>query len=146
MKITGFDLNVSQDPSGDRNESPEVVHLVTDIRALSLRKFHWKTQQDIDLIKDLFDDALVFVHITGHASSKDKWIDEMRSGRFVYERIQPQQEAMVALSGDMATLQGRAVFAVNMQGYRASYDIGYTEIYQRKHGAWKLVSLMTRAY
>jgi len=117
-----------------------------EVRDLSLRKFGWQVDSDIDPIEDLFDDELEFVHITGHVSSKEEWIDELRSGRFVYERITPKQEAVVRLSGDTATLEGRAAFEVNMRGIRATYDIGYTEVYQRKGGAWKLISLKTWGY
>ncbi len=36
----------------------------TEILNLSTEKFRWKTEGKIDLVADLFDDELVFVHIT----------------------------------------------------------------------------------
>ncbi|MGO7201505.1 nuclear transport factor 2 family protein, partial [Rhizobium ruizarguesonis] len=80
-----------------------------EIIALSLEKFRWKTSGRIDLVEALFDDDLHFVHITGHVSSKREWIEELRSGRFVYNRIDPRG-ASVAVEGDRATLRGKAVF------------------------------------
>ncbi|KWF32759.1 hypothetical protein WL88_25795 [Burkholderia diffusa] len=116
------------------------------IRELSQRKFRWKTGRNVDLVEDLFDDAMEFIHITGHESSKAEWIAEMRSGRFIYERITPKCEPTVKQVGNTAILDGRALFDVNMRGVRATFDIGYTEVYELKDGKWKLVSLKTHPY
>lgn len=37
-----------------------------DILALSQEKFRWKTTGRIDLVENLFDDELVFIHLNGH--------------------------------------------------------------------------------
>jgi hypothetical protein len=116
-----------------------------EILALSLEKFHWKTTGQIDRVQELFDDELHFVHITGHVSSKAEWIGELRSGRFVYEHIEPK-EASVDVKGDWATLTGKAVFDVAMGRHRGRYRLAFTETYVRKNGAWKLVELLTSTY
>jgi hypothetical protein len=105
-----------------------------DVLALSLAKFGWKTSGDIGRLTDLFDEELRFVHITGHVSSKEEWIEEMRSGRFVYERIE-SMGASVEMRHDIAVLSGKAVFTVRMGGHRGSYRLQFTENYVRKSGA-----------
>ncbi|RVO69947.1 nuclear transport factor 2 family protein [Sinorhizobium medicae] len=115
------------------------------ILALSLAKFRWKTSGDIGRLGDLFDDDLHFVHITGHVSSKTEWIDELRSGRFVYESIEPKG-ASVETRGDEAVLTGRAVFTVRMGGHRGVYRLQFTQTYVRKDGGWKLRELLTSTY
>ncbi len=116
-----------------------------EILALSLAKFRWKTSGHIDRVEDLFDDNLLFVHITGHVSSKKEWIEELRSGRFVYETIEPQS-ASVELAGDRAVLSGKAVFTVRMGRHRGVYRLQFTETYVQKDGAWKLRELLTSTY
>jgi hypothetical protein len=116
-----------------------------EILALSLAKFRWKTSGEIDRVEELFDDELHFVHITGHVSSKQEWIDELRSGRFVYETIEPKG-ASVAMKDGEAVLSGRAIFTVRIGRHRGVYRLQFTETYVRKGGAWKLRGLLTSTY
>jgi hypothetical protein len=115
---------------------------VGDVVRLSLEKFRWKTEGLIDPLEALFDDDLIFVHITGRPTSKAEWIDELRSGRFVYEAIDAR-EASVAAHGETAVLVGRAAFTVSMGGRRARYDLIYTEVYVRKGSGWSLTNIHT---
>ena len=54
-----------------------------EILQLSADKFRWKTEGRIDLVADLFDDNLVFVHITGRITTKEDWIGQLKSKRFI---------------------------------------------------------------
>src|SRR5215212_5455063 len=58
-----------------------------EILHLSLDKFQWKTTGKFDLLADLFDEELVFVHLTGHITTKDDWINQLKTRRFVYNNI-----------------------------------------------------------
>jgi hypothetical protein len=113
-----------------------------EIIKLSSDKYHWKTEQKIDLVEDLFDDSLVFVHINGHISNKKEWIVEMRSGRFVSNQINIK-EASAKVYGNTAVLMGKATFVVN-RGRR--YNLVYTELYTKKNDKWKLVNIHTCSY
>jgi hypothetical protein len=113
-----------------------------EILELSLDKFRWKTEGLIERIEDLFDDHLVFIHITGDVTTKAEWIGQLGSGRFLYERIEPT-EASAKVYGDAAVLVGPATFIVSIGGRRATYRLIYTEVYARKSGAWRLVNLHT---
>lgn len=110
-----------------------------EILDLSLEKFKWKTEGKIDLIEDLFDDELVFVHLTGQITTKADWIRQMRSKSFVYNKIE-QKEASAKVYGDTAVLVGKAIFTVNGG---SKYKLVYTEVYTRKNNKWKLVNLHT---
>jgi ketosteroid isomerase-like protein len=111
----------------------------TEILHLSLDKFRWKTEGKIDLVEDLFDDDLVFIHITGHITTKAEWIKQLKSGSFVYNKIE-QKEAAVKVYGDTAVLVGKAYFTVNGGSL---YKLVYTEVYTKKNEKWKLVNLHT---
>jgi len=124
---------------------PVIANPDSEILQLSHEKFRWKTAGKIDLLENLFDDELVFIHLNGHISSKKKWINELRSKRFIYQYID-QREASVKLYGDSAVLVGNAVFSVSMSSYSNTYHLVYTEVYAKKTGEWKLVNIHTCAY
>lgn len=110
-----------------------------EILQLSLDKFQWKTTGKFDLLADLFDDELVFVHITGHITTKDDWINQLKTRKFVYKKI-VQKEASAKVYGNTAVLVGKAAFTVN----GGSVDnLVYTEVYTKKNNKWKLVNLHT---
>ncbi|MHB1177176.1 MAG: nuclear transport factor 2 family protein [Daejeonella sp.] len=113
-----------------------------EIRTLSLEKFRWKTSGFIDLVEDLFDDDLVFVHINGYISPKEQWIQELRSGRFSYDSIDVK-DTSVKSYGNTAVVVGKANFKVTINGSKATFKLTYTEVYTLKAGIWKLVNLHT---
>ncbi|MFV8325275.1 nuclear transport factor 2 family protein [Flavobacterium sp. ZS1P14] len=117
--------------------SPSIV--ATEILNLSRDKFRWKTQGKIDLIEDLFDDELVFIHLTGQMTTKAEWIKQLKSGSFVYNKIE-QKEASAKVYGNTAILVGKAHFTVNGGSI---YKLVYIEVYTKKNEKWKLVNLHT---
>lgn len=116
--------------------------LVEEILELSLEKFRWKTTGQIDKVANLFDDDLLFVHLTGYVTSKADWIDQLKRKNFVYDKIDPQ-EHNAQIYGNTAVLVGKAWFTVNGSSV---YKLIYTEVYAKKQNEWKLVNLHTTAY
>ncbi len=110
-----------------------------EILQLSLEKFQWKTSGKFDLLADLFDDELVFIHITGHITAKADWINQLKKGQFVYNKI-VQKEAAAKVYGSTGVLVGNAAFTVNGGSV---YNLVYTEVYTKKNNKWKLVNLHT---
>ena len=101
-----------------------------EILNLSQEKFIWKTKGQFDNLADLFDDQLVFIHLTGHTTTKADWINQLKTGTFVYNKID-QKEASVKVYGETAVLVGKASFTVNGGSV---YKLIYTEIYTKKNG------------
>lgn len=113
--------------------------LETEILNLSKEKFIWKTTGNFDLLADLFDEELVFIHLTGHTTTKTDWINQLKTGTFIYNKI-VQKEASVKVYGNTAVLVGKAAFTVNGGSV---YKLIYTEVYTKKNEQWKLVNLHT---
>lgn len=118
---------------------PTPTKAENEILQLSLEKFRWKTEGKVDELASLFDDELVFIHLTGHTTSKKEWISQMKSGSFVYNKIE-QKEASAKIYGTAAVLVGKAKFTVNGGSV---YHLVYTEVYTKKNNNWKLVNLHT---
>jgi hypothetical protein len=110
-----------------------------EIIELSQEKFRWKTTGKFDLLADLFDDELVFIHLTGDVTTKVDWISQLKRGTFVYNKIE-EKEASARVYGNTAVLVGRAKFTVNGGSV---YHLIYTEVYTKKSNKWKLVNLHT---
>lgn len=119
----------------------EAVHQFSEkeILDLSKEKFLWKTSNQFDKLAALFDDELIFIHITGHITTKADWINQLKNRRFVYNKIE-QRNASVKLYGNTAVLVGKAEFTVNGGSI---YNLIYTEVYTRIENQWKLVNLHT---
>lgn len=115
------------------------INTEQEILDLSLDKFKWKTTGEIDKVANLFDDDLIFIHLTGHITSKKEWINQLKSGGFVYNKIELKEHA-VKVYGDTAVLVGKALFTVNGG---SKYNLVYTEVYTKKNNQWKLVNLHT---
>ena len=128
-----------------KNITRTTTQIESEILYLSSAKFRWKTTGEIDLVEDLFDDELKFVHLNGHISNKREWIDELKSKRFIYKKID-EHEASIKAYGDTAVLVGKASFNVSMSGFSNTYNLVYTEIYVKKNSKWKLVNLHTCSY
>jgi hypothetical protein len=43
-----------------------------------------------DLLDEILDDAFTARHITGYVSPKAEWLDQIRSGDFVYHSIRDE--------------------------------------------------------
>jgi hypothetical protein len=84
-----------------------------EIRALSVTKWRWATGGQLDRFEDVFDDELVFVHLNGYITSKPEWMSELRSQRFIYDRVEPHETSVRALSDDAAAVVARGTFTVN---------------------------------
>lgn len=108
-----------------------------EIRTLSEAKWRWATDGQLDRLADLFDDELVFVHLNGHITSKQEWMSELLSRRFVYNQIEPRKTSVCAF-GDAAVVVGRGRFTVNGG---LLFNFVCTEVYAKRGGQWKLVSL-----
>lgn len=121
------------------NKMDNSTQMEQEILDLSLEKFKWKTEGKVDLVEDLFDDELIFVHLTGNITTKKEWISQMRSKSFVYNKIELKEHS-AKVYGNTAVLVGKAKFTVNGGGV---YNLVYTEVYTRKNNKWQLVNLHT---
>jgi len=121
------------------NKMDNSTQMEQEILNLSLEKFKWKTEGKVDLVEDLFDDELIFVHLTGNITTKKEWISQMRSKSFVYNKIELKEHS-AKVYGNTAVLVGKAKFTVNGGSV---YNLVYTEVYTRKNNKWQLVNLHT---
>ncbi len=110
-----------------------------DILNLSLEKFIWKTTGQFEKLADLWDDDLIFIHLTGNTTTKKEWINQLKNGTFSYNKIELKEHS-AQVYDNTAVLVGKANFTVNGGSL---YNLIYTEVYTKKNNKWKLVNLHT---
>jgi hypothetical protein len=59
---------------GRSGQPAPTTRLDEEVRALSEAEWRWSVDGRFDELADLFDDDLVFVHLTGHISPRQEWI------------------------------------------------------------------------
>lgn len=61
-----------------------------EILRLSLEKCKGKTTGQFDRLADLFDDELIFIHLTGKVTTQSDWINQLKTKytqRFIQRKI-----------------------------------------------------------
>ena len=104
----------------------------TEILNLSQEKFRCKTTGNIVAVEDLFEDNLVFVHLSAYITTKADWIQQLRSGSLVYNKI-VQKEASARVYENTAVFVGKASLTVNGGSV---YKSVYSEVYTKKNSKW----------
>jgi hypothetical protein len=91
-----------------------------------------------DLLDGILDDSFTAQHITGYVSPKAEWLDQIRSGDFVYHSIRDEGTSVDVQDGS-ATVVSQAVHEVTLYGHRGRYRLRSTRHYTLTPGGWKAV-------
>jgi hypothetical protein len=95
-------------------------------------------QMEIDRVKELLSDELVWTHTSGRVDTKESQISSMESGEIVYSRYDPS-DVVAQDYGDSVVLTGKADIHVNFRGTPYPLDVRFTDGWHRKDGKWKMV-------
>ncbi len=94
--------------------------------------------QDLQTMGDLLADDLVYVHSPGFAETRQEFLDGMRNGRYVYERVQPTAER-IELSGDLAIVYTTLDFMGGAAGQdHPAVTLLTTLGWRRQGGTWRM--------
>ena len=91
-----------------------------------------------DLLDGILDDSFTARHITGYVSPKAEWLDQIRSGDFVYHSIRDEGTSVDVQDGS-ATVVSQGVHEVTLYGHRGRYRLRSTLHYALTPGGWKAV-------
>jgi len=116
-------------------QSPTETYLLE----LSRKKFEWLIAKNADSIQVTFDDRIQYVHSNGWIQSKQEVLDDMKSGRLVYQQV-TVKEAMVRVYGNAAVVTGLGTFEGINSGTAFKLDLRYTEVYVKTRTRWMLAS------
>lgn len=109
------------------------------VRTLSQKKYDWLIGRQADSLDRMLDDRLQFVHSNGWVQTKREVLDDMRSGKLVYQRV-TVKEAVVRLYDKAAVVNGLGTFEGVNSGTAFKLDLRYTEVYVYDQDRWMMVS------
>jgi ketosteroid isomerase-like protein len=109
------------------------------IKQLSMDKWQWMSDKDVEKLDKLFDDKSKFLHMSG-TWKKDEELDIIKTGRIWYKKATVKDTA-VEISGNTAIVWNRINLDSIVRGNVAVNEFTVTEVYQKQGNDWKLLAL-----
>ena len=106
---------------------------------LSLDKWQWMSDKDVDKLDKLFDAKAKFVHMSG-TWKKDEELDIIKTGRIWYKKATVKDTA-VEISGNTAIVWNRITLDAVVREQVAVTEFTVTEVYQKQGKEWKMLAL-----
>lgn len=109
------------------------------ISELSHKKFNWLIRKEADSLNRVLDERVMYVHSNGWVQSKKEMLDDMKSGKLIYQAI-TVKESTVRIYGQSAIVTGLGTFEGINSGTAFKLEMRYTEVYVKTAEGWKLAS------
>jgi hypothetical protein len=109
------------------------------VSELSRKKFNWLIRKETDSLGRALDDRVQYVHSNGWVQSKKDMLDDLKSGKLVYQTITVNESA-VRMYGQTAIVTGLGAFVGVNSGTAFKLEMRYTEVYVMTAEGWKLAS------
>lgn len=100
------------------------------------------TARDLDALRRIYADDLVYVHSGGNAETKPEFLARVESGGLRYQKVE-LVEPKVRVYGDAAVVNGTFDVDVQVDGRPVSTRVVYVHVYARQDGRWRLVAHQT---
>jgi Domain of unknown function (DUF4440) len=111
---------------------------VADVLAAEDRRYRAMLDGDLDALDRLLADEVSYAHSSGVRDTKDEYLAKVRSGYYVYRRIDHPVER-VEVVGDTALVVGRMAADLDVDGVPKSIDNLALAVWARRDGSWVLL-------
>ena len=120
----------------DHVGNPEDVRAVL---AAEDRRYRAMLDADLATLDALCAAELSYAHSSGARDTKDQYLEKVRSGYYVYRRIDHPVER-VAVVGDSALVVGRMTADLDVDGRPRTIDNLALAVWARTSGRWQLLA------
>jgi hypothetical protein len=103
------------------------------------RRYQAMIDADLVALDELCADELSYAHSSGARDSKSEYLEKVRSGYYVYRRIDHPVER-VEIVGDSAIVVGRMTADLLVQGTAKTIDNLALAVWTRADGTWRLLA------
>lgn len=110
-----------------------------EIIDLSKKTWDWMAEKNVDSLKNLFDDKVMFVHMGG-TWGKTQELETIKSGGIWYKHAEVYA-ADVRTFGNAAILLENIDLQAVVGGRQVTNAFMVTEVYVKKNGQWKMAQL-----
>ena len=115
------------------------VNLEQEVIDLSKEKWRWMSERNMETLDALFHEKSVFVHMGG-SWGKEREMEIIKSGGIHYKKADVH-EVSVNVIDNTAVLLNRITLLAVVGGNEVTNPFMVTEVYVKRDGSWKLVSL-----
>lgn len=109
------------------------------ITASQQARFDAMTAKDTLALRELLTDDLLYVHSNALVENKSQFLQDIASGKLIYEKITPQP-AKVRLYGKIGIADGKINVKGQLNGAPFEIVLIYTAVYRKVKGKWLLTS------
>jgi ketosteroid isomerase-like protein len=112
-----------------------------DVRAVLAaedRRYRAMQEADLALLDASCADDLSYAHSNGARDTKAQYLEKVRTGHYVYHRIEHPVER-VAVLGDTAIVVGRMTADLDVEGVPKTIDNLALAVWTRASGSWQLL-------
>lgn len=110
-----------------------------EIEKLSMEKWQWMADKNVDKLAPLFHDKSKFVHMSG-TWKKDEELEIIKTGSIWYKKTDVHDTA-VEISGDVAVVWNRITLTAVVRGAEVVTEFTVTEVYKNEEKRWQLLAL-----
>ena len=103
------------------------------------RRYQAMIDADLETMDRLCADELSYAHSSGARDTKAEYLNKVRSGYYVYHRVDHPVERVEVL-GDAAIVVGRMTADLSVQGTQKTIDNLALAVWARDGGAWRLLA------
>ena len=103
------------------------------------RRYRAMVETDLATLDRLLDDRASYAHSSGVRDTKTAYLEKVRSGYYVYLRIDHPVER-VEVVGDTAIVVGRMTCDLTVQGTAKTIDNLALAVWTRAAGDWRLLA------
>lgn len=109
------------------------------ILKLHEKKFQWMIKKQLDSLKNILDERVVYVHSNGWMQNKKEVIEDLQSGKLIMNGV-TVKEAKARVYKGAVIVNGKGKFDVVVDGKSVVIDLLYTEVYVKRKEGWLLVT------
>ena len=120
----------------------EFILSVEQQEVLGVEKMRFKAmvEKDLNTLKDIIHDDLVYIHSNGSTDTKASFIEAIEMGKRFYEDITIRKEK-IRIYGITGIINAQCTYHRTMpDGKPNNLSLYYTSVYVRNDGHWKHVS------
>ncbi|NVJ85361.1 MAG: nuclear transport factor 2 family protein [Algoriphagus sp.] len=110
-----------------------------EVLELSMVKWKWMAEKDVDQLEKLFDPQAKFVHMSGTWTTPRE-LEIIESGSIWYKNAEVHDSA-VELFGNTAVVWNRITLTAFVRGSDVVTEFTVTEVYQKQDNDWKMLAL-----
>jgi hypothetical protein len=103
------------------------------------RRYRAMVDADVDTLDEVCAEELSYAHSSGVRDTKDEYLAKVRSGYYVYRRVEHPVER-VEVVGDTAIVVGRMTADLLVDGVAKTIDNLALAVWVRSGGIWRLLA------